>query len=160
MLFAVALIIDYDPRYRGDTTTYINASYKLAHGEIDLYRTPLLPFLILCFRTVFGETGLTMLCVFQQLLFLLICLIGMIMTWVRRHRVPWLMAYLWGMVFASHITAMLGAMADWDRLTYGSFPCLLLMFAIALRYFISYVRTINRPYAEHCSAAVLFMTVI
>jgi hypothetical protein len=56
VLFAVALIIDYDPRYRGDTTTYINASYKLAHGEIDLYRTPLLPFLILCFRTVFGET--------------------------------------------------------------------------------------------------------
>ena len=53
------------------------------------------------------------------------------------------MAYLWGMVFASHITAMLGAMADWDRLTYGSFPFLLLMFAIALRYFISYVRTID-----------------
>lgn len=74
-------------------------------------------------------------------LFLLICLAGIIVMWIRRRRFPWLVAYLWGMVFTSHIAAMLGAMSDWARLTYGSFPFLLLLFAKALDCFISIVRS-------------------
>lgn len=74
-------------------------------------------------------------------LFLLICLAGIIVVWIRRRRFPWLVAYLWAMVFTSHIAAMLGAMSDWARLTYGSFPFLLLLFAKALGCFISMVRS-------------------
>lgn len=68
---ALVLIYHHGPAFNYDTYTYERASVTLSQGELDLYRTPLYPYLILIFRSLFGSAGPVMLCVFQQLLFLI-----------------------------------------------------------------------------------------
>lgn len=70
-VFIGVLISNGGPLWEGDTESYIRAATDLAHGELNLLRTPGYPALILLFNTLFGSAGLTVLSILQQLLFLL-----------------------------------------------------------------------------------------